>query len=141
MYVCIYVCARVCVCVCVCVRARLFLALYVSFCYRSENQWNYSQRAQILFSGTFIHKIYFLIYNIKQTDSCTLNREDTPRSVIPFIYIYSSVDSDLTSIMSTVSVNERNEILPTCNLLYFASLINFALPPREFPNSFACYRQ
>ena len=126
------------VCVCVCVRARLFLALYVSFCYRSENQWNYLQRTQIFFSGAYIHKIYFLIYHIRRIDSCTLNREDTLRSAVTFIYIYSSVDSDLTSIMCTVSVNERNEILPTCNLPYFASLINFALPPREFPNSFVC---
>ena len=119
-------------CVCVRPRARLFLTLYVSFCYSSENQWNYSQRTQILFSGTFIHKIHLLIYHIKQIDSCILNREDTLRSAIPFIYIYSSVDSDLTSIMSTVSVNKRNEILPTCTLPCFASLIIFALPHENF---------
>ena len=83
----------------------------------------------MIFSGTFTYTIYFLIYHIKQIDSCVLNREDTLPSAVRLVYIYSCVDSDLTSIMSTVSLNKYNENLPTCTLSYFASLINFALPP------------
>ena len=130
MYVCVYVCMYVCVHVCVSVYVCVCFSHYTSVFVIDQkingtilNGRKYS--SQVLSS----QKKYFLIYHIKQTDSCTLNKVDTVRSAIPLIHIYYSVDSDLTPIMFTVSVKKHKEILPTCTLPYFASLINFALLP------------
>ena len=143
--VCLFVCS--CVCLCMCVSICMCVSVYVCVCFSHYtsvfvidqkingtilNGRKYS--SQVLSS----QKKYFLIYHIKQTDSCTLNKVDTVRSAIPLIHIYYSVDSDLTPIMFTVSVKKHKEILPTCTLPYFASLINFALLPWEFPSSFVC---
>jgi hypothetical protein len=126
MYVriCVYVCVHVCVCMCAC------FSHYTSVLVIDQKIDGTIRKGRKYSSHVLSSTIYiFFIYHIKQTDTCTLNREDTMRSAIPFVCIYSSVDSDLTSIMFKVSVNKHNEVLPTCTLPYIASLINFAPPP------------